>query len=108
MVNAFFCLSIFSGFGTPGDVAERHLVQERFLSQPGGPHFSRAAAQPRPGPSVPQKGEKPERLDSFQLHESTGGGADGRGDVSASVSHAQVHVSELSACHGDNCHAVLL
>lgn len=67
MVISFLYLSIFSGFGTPGDVAERHLVQERFLSQPGGPHFSRAAAKSRPGPSVPKKGEKPERSDSFQL-----------------------------------------
>lgn len=58
---------MFSGLGTPGNVAERHLVQERFFSQPGGPHFSRAAAQPRPGPPVPEKGEKPGRSDLFQL-----------------------------------------
>lgn len=67
MMISFLYLSIFSGFGTPGDLTERHLVQERFLSQPGGPHFSRAAAQSRPGPSVPEKGEKHERSHSFQV-----------------------------------------
>lgn len=64
---SFLYLSIFLGFGTPGVLAERHLVQERFLPQPGGPHFSRAAAQSRPGPPVPEKGEKHERSHSLQV-----------------------------------------
>lgn len=50
----FFCHT--AGSGATGDVAQRYPVQERCLPQPGGPHLSRAAAEPGTGPAVSKEG----------------------------------------------------
>lgn len=58
--HSFSLLLVFSapaGSGLGRNIAERHLVQERRLPEPGGPDFTRAAAQSGPRDAVSKEGQ---------------------------------------------------